>query len=72
MADLRKLAREIARLEGGKVDLTIAQVSEVVGALGVRWRRMSVPDVLVEVAAMTGRAGLRRRSGRKSRIPDNG
>lgn len=59
MADLRKLAREIAKLEGKKTNLSIAQITEVLGALGKRWRALTPEAALREAAAIIERAGKR-------------
>ena len=37
-ADLHRLAVDLARMEGGKIEVSVAQISEIIGKLGIRWR----------------------------------
>ena len=57
--NLNKLANELTELEGGNVNLTVAQVKDVIAALGDRWRTVSPEQAASEYAAIVERAGLR-------------
>jgi hypothetical protein len=57
--NLKKLADEIARVEGGKLNLGTPQISEVLGCLGTRWRDMTTSEVLSEISCIADRAGKR-------------
>lgn len=55
--NLNTLANEITDAEQGKVNLTVAQVKDVIAALGHRWRDLPAPQAAAEFAAITERAG---------------
>lgn len=55
--NLTELAVELTRDEGLKEPLSVAQVSEVIGCLGRRWREN--PGAMVEALAISDRAGKR-------------
>jgi hypothetical protein len=57
--NLRETATYIARQEGLGKKVPIAQIAEILGILGDRWRNMSSVDVLREVACIVERAGMR-------------
>lgn len=57
--NLNKMANELTELEGGNVNLTVAQVKDVLAALGDRWRTVSPEQAASEYAAIVERAGLR-------------
>lgn len=58
--NLNELAAELTLAEGLKVSITDAQVKELLGCLGRRWRKQ--PEmILAEVAAIVERAGKRGR-----------
>jgi hypothetical protein len=58
-ANLKNLANEIARVEGGAVKLGTPQILEVIGCLGSRWRDMPTAEVMQEITCIIERAGLR-------------
>lgn len=58
-ANLNKLAREITLVEGLEKSISIAQVKEVLGILGERWRDGTVEQMAAEVSALVSRAGRR-------------
>ena len=56
--DLRDLINEVATEEGGKRSAGgSAQVAEIIGILGRRWRGMSLVRALAEFRAIRSRAG---------------
>ena len=58
MVDLRDLINETAREEGGKRSAGgSAQVGEIVGVLGRRWRSMTLWQAMNEFMAIRSRAG---------------
>lgn len=59
MENLNKLVLEIITKEGKKEQVTIAQVREIIGVMGQRWRDMKTHDVLREVASICEKAGTR-------------
>ncbi len=57
--NLNKLADALTDLEGGKTNLTIAQVKDVIAALGEHWRGVLPEQAAAEFAAIIAKAGLR-------------
>jgi hypothetical protein len=57
--NLKKLADNIARAEGGVVKVGTPQVLEILGCLGKRWRTMPTEMAFAEAAAILARAGKR-------------
>ena len=58
MIDLRDVINDVAREEGGKKSAGgSAQVAEIIGVLGRRWRAMSWLQALAEFRAIRKRAG---------------
>lgn len=57
--NLQELASELARQEGLGKSIGVAQMAEVLGLLGERWRGMSHIEVMGEVSCIRDRAGLR-------------
>ena len=58
MIDLRNVINDVAREEGGKKSAGgSAQVAEIIGVLGRRWRSMSWMQALAEFRAIRKRAG---------------
>ena len=58
--NLKKLADDIAREEGGKINLGTPQVLEVIARIGQRWRTMPAELAFEEAAAILSRAGKRK------------
>lgn len=56
MANLNDLAIAIAEEESGD-EINIAQIKEVIGILGKRWRKQDFEVVISEVRAIIERAG---------------
>lgn len=48
--NLNELAKEISKLEGGKINLPIAQIKEVLKCLGAILAELETSDALVVVA----------------------
>jgi len=66
MANLNRMASELAEVEGLKEPISVAQVKEVLGCLGERWRQNpDKADVQEEIAAILKRAGKRSSRGRR-------
>lgn len=59
VTNLQELASDLAREEGLGKSIGVAQMAEVLGLLGERWRGMSQIEILVEVSCIRDRAGLR-------------
>lgn len=57
--NLNKLAVAICEKEGGKANLTIAQVKDVLAAMGEHWRTVAPEVAASEYAAIVERAGLK-------------
>lgn len=55
--NLNDLASDIATAEGLEQSVGVAQVKEILGILGERWRGMHDVDVIAEVRCITARAG---------------
>jgi hypothetical protein len=64
-ANLKNLADEIARVEGGAVKLGTPQIAEVLAVMANRWRGMTTQQVLSEISCIIGRAGTRGRHSKK-------
>jgi hypothetical protein len=56
--NLKNLAKDIAAEEGLKEQVSIAQITEIIGILGRRWRGMPTDTTLAEVSAIIERAGM--------------
>jgi len=66
MISLTNLAIDITHAEGGKVEISLAQVKEVLGILGRRWRgegyaSLSPAEIQAEINAIVQRAGRRKK-----------
>lgn len=59
MTDLRALASEIAEKEGLGASVNVAQVAEIIGIIGARWRSMPEQEALTEFRSIRERAGVR-------------
>lgn len=59
MANVRKIAIELALQEGLTHSQTVAQIAELLGLLGERWREMPTEIVAAELYALVSRAGKR-------------
>ena len=57
--NLNRLANELCDIEDGKTDLTVAQIKDVLAALGERWRSLPTEQASAEFAAIVARAGLK-------------
>ena len=57
--NLNELAKEIATAEGKKVEVNIAQIKEILGVLGKRWRDMNIDDFYDEAHLIRNKAGMR-------------
>lgn len=57
--DLNVLAEEITSAEGLKTPVSIAQIKEIIGIFGDRWRNMCLEDAENEFYTIRNRAGLR-------------
>ena len=58
MANLREIINEVAREEGGKRSAGgTAQIAEIVGILGRRWRKVTLWRAMQEFMAIRSRAG---------------
>jgi len=58
--NLRVLAAELTKDEGGRESMPIAQVTELLGVLGRRWRAVGADQAAREFTAIVRRAGRRR------------
>lgn len=56
--DLNDLADDLARKEGLSESLSSAQIREVIGLLGRRWRSQEISRTMLEMHAIFDRAGL--------------
>jgi hypothetical protein len=66
MINLNQTAQEIAIDERGKVAISVAQIKEILGVLGRRWRgegyaSMSPAEIQAEINAIVQRAGRRKK-----------
>ena len=58
MKNLNEIASEVATEEGGKKSAGgVAQVTEILGVLGRRWRNMTLWQAMSEFMAIRKRAG---------------
>lgn len=57
--NLNALTREVALAEGLGQGVGVAQVREIIGILGHRWRNMPAAQAQAEVHCIMQRAGLR-------------
>ena len=56
-ANLNLLAFDIARQEGLRRGIGIAQVKEVLALLGIRWRNMDLESAMIEINCLLSRGG---------------
>lgn len=57
--NLNTLAEEVTSAEGLKDPVSIAQVKEIIGVFGDRWRNMPLEEAEHEFLSIRSRAGLR-------------
>lgn len=63
---IRQIASELTREEGLSEQVTVAQVAEILGCLGRRWRFKPPEEFAAEAAAIVARAGARSKHRAKS------
>lgn len=56
-SNLNGLAVELSIREGGKEQINIAQIKELLGMLGDQWRSVPFEEVMADVYAIIDRAG---------------
>jgi hypothetical protein len=56
--NLNTIVNELTRAEGLKKRQSVAQMKEMIGLLGTRWRNMTEEEYLQEASCIRERAGL--------------
>jgi len=59
---LNKLAENVAKVEKGKKEVNVAQIKNVLGALGIHLRTLSAEDAAEVLRTLVCRAGKKSRA----------